>query len=246
MNLPERKTFVRMCPDGIKLLGLFLIVGLGLSGCVNGKNDIQETSSDPFASYQYLASDLGEVSTAYYTSRGSWPSSLDNLETLQPGQVPDRDLASLSNDLARIPWQELKGRTTFADMPDGTLNIYVTHLEGGEEVIAVNKPVISSTQYTRIVMDLADASTAYYATRGHWPSSLDSLEALPPRKVVAGYQNCFTNSMMRIPAQELKGKVTFKKMPDGPLYISIPPSEGGGASTIVLKPDTTHVINGRS
>jgi len=89
----------------------------------------------------HVGMDLAVLSTTYYLSTGGWPASLSALRGLKLDQIADEKQQSFKEESDRIPWEELKGKTPFKKMQDGTLSITIPRLDesptGLTEIVSV-------------------------------------------------------------------------------------------------------------
>lgn len=141
----KKRLYITFDVRRLHTLCLFLALGLGLTGCRTGSNSVEDSHSNPFSAQTRISIELASASSAYYATFGYWPLSLDNLRQLQNGQVGAAWRENFSNSVKHIPWEDMNGRVTFIEKPDGSLEISVLRLnppsEGGGGTVTVQKPL---------------------------------------------------------------------------------------------------------
>lgn len=127
----------------LHIVCLFPALWLGLTGC---KSVPSWVDASPVVTHEHIALNLASASSAYYATFGYWPLSPDNLRLLQTGQVSADWREEFSNSVKHIPWEDVKGKWTFGEKPDGSLEISMPPLDppdkGGGGTVTVQKPII--------------------------------------------------------------------------------------------------------
>ena len=141
----KKRLYITFGVRRLHIICLSTALGLGLTGCKTDSNSVEESQGNPFSTHTRIAIELASASSAYYATFGYWPLSLENLRQLQNGQVGADWRENFSNSVKDIPWQNMKGKVTFVEKPDGSLEISVPPLDpflgGGGGTVTVQKPM---------------------------------------------------------------------------------------------------------
>lgn len=106
---------------------LALLWLLAVAGCMDFKDSIDRDTNEGSVG---VLNQLAMLSSIYYRSLGHWPISGEEIRQL-PSKTnmapPERK--SYVERIEKIPWDDLKGRVVFKELPNGKLSITVPHLE---------------------------------------------------------------------------------------------------------------------
>ena len=106
----------------VSVIGRFalLISVLALAGCTTGSDKVKSSIDRSWA----VARQMVSASADYYEYQGHWPQSLNDLRLVLSRKGLDSDWEKKCEELINtIPWDELKDRTTFTQLPNGKLSI---------------------------------------------------------------------------------------------------------------------------
>jgi hypothetical protein len=127
MNTKTEQKRLKVTPQSTFSRSVPLLWLLAMTGCMNWSSI---DFSPSIARCHNAVKQLARASTFYYDSVGRWPRSSEDLLVLPSKMEMDSDSQKSYAEITNaIPWDELKDKVVFNELPNGKLSISVPQMD---------------------------------------------------------------------------------------------------------------------